>query len=200
MEKRLYSHYRRMLQAILNKSLRQYPTKQQLYGHLPPITKTIQVRRIGHAWHRWRSRNELISDDLQWTPSHGRAKAGWPPRIYIQQLCEDTGCDPEDQPEAMNDQGEWRERIRDIRAGGTTRWGWWHISWLRLTIGLVGLGCRIHRLLLCRGVRCPQRVSLLCYKTNWWWGSRNAEALRNVEYPFIAIAFRSTLVWSGSTW
>ena len=34
-----------MLQAILNKSWRQYPTRHQLYGHLPPITKTIQVRR-----------------------------------------------------------------------------------------------------------------------------------------------------------
>ena len=29
----------------LNKSWRQHPTRLQLYGHLPPITKTIQVRR-----------------------------------------------------------------------------------------------------------------------------------------------------------
>ena len=35
----------RMLRAILNKSWRQHPTRHQLYGHLPPITKTIQVRR-----------------------------------------------------------------------------------------------------------------------------------------------------------
>ena len=38
-----------MLQAILNKSNMQHPTKQQLYGHLPPITKTIQVKRTTHA-------------------------------------------------------------------------------------------------------------------------------------------------------
>ena len=31
----------------------------------------------------------------------------------------DTGCSPEDLPEAMNDREEWRERIRDIHAGGT---------------------------------------------------------------------------------
>ena len=49
-----------------------------------------------------------------------RAKAGRPARTYIQQLCEDTGCSPGDQPEAMNDREKWRERIRDIRAGGTT--------------------------------------------------------------------------------
>ena len=37
---------------------------------------------------------------LLWTPSHGRAKAGQPARTYIQQLCADTGCIPEDLPEA----------------------------------------------------------------------------------------------------
>ena len=30
----------------------------------------------------------------------------------ILQLCEDTGCSPEDLPEAMNDMEKWRERIR----------------------------------------------------------------------------------------
>ena len=39
MEKKLDSNYTRILRAILNKSWRQHPTKQQLYGHLPPITK-----------------------------------------------------------------------------------------------------------------------------------------------------------------
>ena len=38
------------------------------YGHLPSITKTIQVRRTRHAGHCWRSRDELISDVLLWTP------------------------------------------------------------------------------------------------------------------------------------
>ena len=94
----------------------QHPTRHQLYGHLPPITKTIQVRRTRHAGHCWRSRDELIRDVLLWIPTHGRAKAGRPARTYIQQLCEDTGCCPEDLPRAMNDREEWRERVRDIRA------------------------------------------------------------------------------------
>ena len=55
MEKKLDGNYTRMLRAILNKSLRQHPTKQQLYGHLPPITKAIQVRRTRHVGHCWRS-------------------------------------------------------------------------------------------------------------------------------------------------
>ena len=78
MEKKLDGNYTRMLRAILNKSWRQHPTKPQLYVHLPPITKTIQVRRTRHAGHCWRSRDELISDVLLWTPSYGRTKAGRP--------------------------------------------------------------------------------------------------------------------------
>ena len=124
LEKKLDGNYTRILRAILNKFWRQNPTRHQLYGHLPPITKTIQVRRTRHAGHCWRSRGELISDVLLWTPTYGRAKAGRPARTYIQQLCKDTGCSPEDLPEAMNDREKWRERVRDIRASGTTRWGW----------------------------------------------------------------------------
>ena len=62
LEKTLDGNYTRMLRAILNKSWRQHPTKHQLYGHLPPITKTIQARRTRHAGHCWRSRDELIRD------------------------------------------------------------------------------------------------------------------------------------------
>ena len=40
-----------ILLATLNKSWRQHPTKHQLYGHLPPVMKTIQVRLTRHAGH-----------------------------------------------------------------------------------------------------------------------------------------------------
>ena len=51
------------------------------------------------------------------------------------QLCEDTGCSPEDQSEAINDREKWRERVRDIHASCTTWWWWW---WLGLTTKLAG--------------------------------------------------------------
>ena len=99
-----------------------YSVKQdhQFLNKFPQYS--CQVRRTRHAGHCWRSRDELISDVLLWTPTHGRAKAGRPARTYIQQLCEDTGCSPEDLPEAMNDREKWRERVRDIRATSTTWW------------------------------------------------------------------------------
>ena len=97
-KKKLDSNYNKMLRAILNKSWRQHPTKNQLCGHLPLITKIIQVRRTRHAGHCWRSKNELISNVLIWTPAYGQAKAGRPARTYIQQVCEDTGCSSEGLP------------------------------------------------------------------------------------------------------
>ena len=138
LERKLDGNYTRMLRAVLNKSWRQHPTRLQLYGHLPPITKTIQVRRTRHAGHCWRSKDELISDVLLWTPTYGCAKVGRPARTYIQQLCEDTGCNPEDLPEVMNDREKWRERVRDIRAGGATWWWWW---WYRRCLIWLSFDC-----------------------------------------------------------
>ena len=121
LKKKLDGNYTRMLRAILNKSWRQHPTRHQLYGHLLPITKTIQVRRARHAGHCRSSKDELISDVLLWTPAYGQAKAGRPARTYIHQLYEDTGCSPE----AMDDREKWRVRVKNIRASGTTWWWWW---------------------------------------------------------------------------
>ena len=74
LEKKLDGNYTTMLRAILNKSWRQHPTKQQLYGHIAPITKTIKVRRTRHAGYCWRSRDELISDVLLRTPHMAEQK------------------------------------------------------------------------------------------------------------------------------
>ena len=79
-------NYTRILRAILNKSWQQHPTRHQLYGHLPPITKSIQARRTRHAGHCWRSKDELVSDVLLWTPAYGQSKAGRPARTYIQMI------------------------------------------------------------------------------------------------------------------
>ena len=132
MERKFDGNYTRMLQAILNKSWRQHSTKQQLYGFQPPIMKTIQVRWTRHVGHWWRSGDELISDILQWTPAHGRVKAGRPARTYIQQLCANTGCSLEDLQRAMDDRDRWQERVKEICAGSATWWWWWWHIWLSL--------------------------------------------------------------------
>ena len=102
-----------MLQAILNKSGKQHSTKQQLCGHLPTISKTKQLRRTRHAKCCSRRKGEHISDVLLCTPSHERTSVERPTRTYQQQRCMDTRCSHEDQPNAMDDKVEWRERERE---------------------------------------------------------------------------------------
>ena len=76
MGKKLGGKYTRLLRAILLNSLRHHPTKQRLYGHLPPITKTIKVRLTRHVEHCWRNDEELMGDILLWTPHVAKQKQG----------------------------------------------------------------------------------------------------------------------------
>ena len=45
-EKKLDENYWGVLHAILNKSWKLDPKKQQMYGHLPPISQTVQIRQV----------------------------------------------------------------------------------------------------------------------------------------------------------
>ena len=63
-KKKLNENSTRILRAVLKKSRKKHPPKQLLYGHLPPISKTIQIRQTRHEEHCWRSKDELISDIL----------------------------------------------------------------------------------------------------------------------------------------
>ena len=77
-----------------------FPVSQDFFQPSLRCFKSIKY------YYCWRNGDELISDVLLWTPTYGRAKAGWPARTYTQQLCEDTGCSPEELPEVMNDREE----------------------------------------------------------------------------------------------
>ena len=95
----IYIYIEQILEAISHKITAVRPPT--------PISKTILIRRTRHAGHGKRSKDELISDVLQWTPSHGRASFGSLTSTYLQQLCTDTGCRLEDLPKAMDDSDEW---------------------------------------------------------------------------------------------
>ena len=95
-----------MVRAILKKSWKQHTTKQQLYGYLPPISKTIQIRQTRYVGNCWRSKNELISDVLLWIPSHRHTSVGRPTQTYLQHLRTNTGWSLEDLPESMDDKDD----------------------------------------------------------------------------------------------
>ena len=119
-KKKLERSCTRMLRAILNKSQKQYSTKQHLCSHLPPISKTIKVRRINIRHTAGEARTNSYV-----TFSSGLLHKVMPvltdqQRTYQHQLCVDTGCSLEDTPEAMDDRDGWGERVREIPAGNVT--------------------------------------------------------------------------------
>ena len=118
-EEKLDGNRPRKLPVILNSIKKQHPTKQQLYDHLPPISKSFQIRQTWHIGHDRRSKDELISDVRQKTPLHGHTRVGWPARAYLQELCTDTECRLEDLPETID---EWWERVKEISTCSTTIW------------------------------------------------------------------------------
>ena len=75
---------------------------------------------------------------------------------------------------------------------------WWQAFYLPAN-DLVSYGCCIHWLRLCSGVRLPQIFFYLWHKTDGK-APVMTENFGNAEYPFIAIAPRSTQAPSGSPW
>ena len=67
---KLDGNYTRILCENLNQISKQQPTKQQLYGYLPPISHIIPLRRTQHTEHCWRNKNKLLSVFLFWSPIH----------------------------------------------------------------------------------------------------------------------------------
>ena len=85
------------------------------------VARYHDIRRTRHAGHCWRSKDELISDVLLWTPAYGQSTAGRTARTYIQHLWEDTRCSHEDLPETR-----WIIRKSGERGSGISMLAAWH--------------------------------------------------------------------------
>ena len=98
-EAKLDRNNTRMHHDVFNRSWRQHITKYQLCDHLPPIL----VRSARYGGHCQRSKGELIGNVLLWTRTYEFISVGWSTKIYICQLCMDTGCRQEDLPRVTDD-------------------------------------------------------------------------------------------------
>ena len=80
--------------------------------------------------HCWRSKDELISDVLLWTPTYGQVKAGRPARTYIQQLCEDTDVALKTRQRwwMIGRSGERGSGISVLAARHDDEWWWWCVQ------------------------------------------------------------------------
>ena len=59
-----HQNYKGIGTSVSNKSCKQDHTKQKLYGHLLPITPTIQIRLARYAGHCWRSKDKFTYVDI----------------------------------------------------------------------------------------------------------------------------------------
>ena len=90
--------YTRILRAILNIHWSAHPSKQHFYGNLVQMTSVIKERRTRFSGHCYRTKDEVVSDLILWTPKHGKSKVGRPSKTYTKQLTEDVDCQLEDLP------------------------------------------------------------------------------------------------------
>ena len=99
--------------------------EHQLYGHLPPISPAIQVRRARRTEHNWWFKDGLKNDVLLWITTQGHTNVGRLAKTYMHQLSVDTGCCLEDSSEVIGDRdGRW-ERVRELSTVSMNWWGWW---------------------------------------------------------------------------
>ena len=98
------------------------PNTQELYSHLPPISKTIQVRQARYARHCWRSK-----DKHKWhssmNPYTWICQCWLISKNLLRQLCGDTGRILEDLLEVIDDWHGQRKKVSEIHASSVT---WWY--------------------------------------------------------------------------
>ena len=109
--------YTRMLRDSLNVSWREHMKNREIYNNIPRITSSIREQRMRFAGHCWRSKNELVSDVLLWTPKHGQRSHGRPANTFIDQMVEVTECEVEELINLMDTRDEWKKRVLECRTG-----------------------------------------------------------------------------------
>ena len=81
---------------------------------LQHILQTIQVILAKNVGHCKRSKDELISDDLLWTPTLGYSTICQTAKPYIHQLCVDTGCYLEELPRSITHRNRYKKQPKDF--------------------------------------------------------------------------------------
>ena len=97
--------------------------KELLYSHLSPISQIIKGRSARHAGHCWKSKDKLISDILQWTPTHEHTNIAWSAKYYIHQLRADLV--PSRRLTTSNRNRCWELGSKESVLSGMPWWSWY---------------------------------------------------------------------------
>ena len=111
-EKRLDGTYTRLLMRVKNLSWKHHPSKQQIYGDLPPVSSLVKSKRVQFAGHCLRASSEIISPVILYK-SHpiGRRSRKL---NYIDTIVRDTGLLEQDLKPSMLDRECWRKVVSSI--------------------------------------------------------------------------------------
>ena len=120
MEKKLHRNYTLMLHAVLSKSCKQHPTKKAAVQPLTSHLKNELGKMSRHVRHCQRNKDELISNVLVWTLTHGCATVGLPAKTYLYQLYVNTGYGLVNLTGVIEYMGRYRETDSKICVLSTT--------------------------------------------------------------------------------
>ena len=111
MEKRLDGVYTRLLMRVKNLSWKHHPTKQVIYGDLPPVSKRVQF-----AGHCFRATTEIISSLVLWKPKSvgRRSRKLLLLGSFVDTLKRDTNLNEQDLQTAMLDRECWRKIVKSV--------------------------------------------------------------------------------------
>ena len=112
-EKRLDGCYTRLLMKAKNLSWKKHPTRQRIYGDLPPISTTVAQRRARFAGHCMRASDQVISSILPWREPLTN-KRGRRPLTFLDIIARDAELDVHEMRTVMLDRAVWRHVVDGI--------------------------------------------------------------------------------------
>ena len=111
LEARLDGCYTRLLMMVLDLNWKDHPTREEIYGSLPKVSEIVRERRLNFAAHCSRRQNEPVSELVFCTPTQGSRAQGRPRLTYPKLLSLDTGLEPQELHNLMQDRVLWRKFI-----------------------------------------------------------------------------------------
>ena len=111
-----------ILSAVLNKSWGKHPTKQHLYGHVAPISQTIQLIQSRHTEAAWEERKNSFSTFYELLHMQTTVLADL--KRYILQFCANTEPALEDISRTMADRNRCRESQKKSVCQHALIWRW----------------------------------------------------------------------------
>lgn len=106
MEKSIDGCYTNLLKRVQNLNWVDHPTLNEIYNGLPRISSILTSRRLRFAGHCFRTKDEIISDLLLWSPI-GPIRSR--KLTFLDTLKRETGLEIEEIKTAMLDRELWRE-------------------------------------------------------------------------------------------